>query len=102
MEVEGLEIWNTAGLKAFVKAAAQVPPTTQAEELALVSLLKGKEAERSKAGQRLVESHQRLVIAMAALAAWLYWAVGEIDRAAPRLREGSARTPDQSPETKKR
>lgn len=66
MEVEGLEIWNTAGLKAFVKAAAQVPPTTQAEEIALVSLLKGKEAERSKAGQRLVESHQRLVIAMAA------------------------------------
>lgn len=55
---------------------------------------------------RLSPFHSRwllalLVIAMAALAAWLYWAVGEIDRAAPRLRERSARTPDQSPETKK-
>lgn len=65
METEGFEIWNDPAVKALLKKAGAVAPTTAEEERKLCDDLRGNATQRQSAGARLVESHQRMVVSMA-------------------------------------
>lgn len=66
MESEGYEVYSDPAFKRFLREIGKAPFTTVEEERQLHSQLKQPGVLRERAQRRLVESHMRLVVAVAA------------------------------------
>lgn len=66
METEGYEVYSDPAFQRFMRGIGKAPFTTAEEERSLYEQLKQQGVLRQRAQKRLVESHMRLVVAVAA------------------------------------
>jgi len=66
METEGYEVYSDPAFKRFMREIGKAPFTSPEEERSLYEQLKQPGVLRQRAQKRLVESHMRLVVAVAA------------------------------------